>query len=158
MLTTHSPCSASPAVQPPQVPAFDPLGRAAASPGAKTKKNKAGSAGQAVDRIGGDPSSAGPPGFATRKPCQLLLTHVCASRDIGAAQRPFAAEDVQATLEALEAQTRVTTGAGAGGPAAGGLPDALLQDLEGLDEESYQALLREVRRSTHRCVYIICTR
>ena len=75
------------------------------------------------------------------------LTHFDASRDAGAAQRPFAAEDVQATLAALEAQTRVTTGASAGssGPAAGGLPDALLQDLEGLDDESYQALLREVR-------------
>ena len=82
------------------------------------------------------------------------LTHFDASRDAGAAQRPFAAEDVQATLAALEAQTRVTTGAGAGGPAAGGLPDALLQDLEGLDDESYQALLREVSRTTHLCVFI----
>jgi hypothetical protein len=72
----------------------------------------------------------------------------------GAAQRPFAEEDVQATLAALEAQTRVTTGAAAGGPAAGGLPDALLQDLEGLDDESYQALLREVRRSTHSALLV----
>lgn len=59
-------------------------------------------------------------------------------------------EDVQATLAALEAQTRETTNTGtsastssSSAPGAAGVPDSLLRDLEGLDEESYQALLRE---------------
>jgi hypothetical protein len=55
---------------------------------------------------------------------------------------------VQATLAALEAQTRMTTGSSAGAStseAATGAQEDPLRGLEGLDEESYQALLREVR-------------
>lgn len=106
--------SAASARGPPAAPAFDPLGRASASPGAKAKASKATSGAQ--------------------QPTQSA-----------SAQRPLSTEDVQATLAALEAQTRVTTGSSAGASTSGasGVPEGLLRDLEGLDEESYQALLRE---------------
>ncbi len=55
-------------------------------------------------------------------------------------------EDVRATLAALEAQTRVTTGGAAreGAERAASAPEAgLLDSLEGLDDESYQALLQQ---------------
>ena len=50
-------------------------------------------------------------------------------------------DEVHATLAALEAQTRASTGVGEGGASA---PDRdLLEGLDGLDEAGYQALLQQ---------------